>query len=133
MRKKVALGVFATLTFSFAVYLFIASGTGAAQFPTHNEIAGVCLSCKQEVRAVYDGLEVAPFSCPKCKQHAVFPWFYCTKCHKRFAATPDKSSGQPRMPVQPRCQACGSTHFEAYYPGLTIQKVEGDAPLPKWP
>lgn len=132
--RNAAVGVIAVALIAFAVYRFGRAG-GAAPIPSQYTIEGVCLACKNEVRADASLNQPQPLRCPSCGQDAVYEWMYCNACKKRFVpnlARPDPQ-GPPRVPVVPSCSACGSTNVTAYIPEDPTQQPVGDAPLPPWP
>ena len=106
------------------------SGTLNRDYTVH----GVCLACEQEGETTQAMDAYAPFVCPSCDAHAMYPWFYCDGCCKRFVpelVRPDPD-GPLRLPMGIRCPACGGTQIGQYDPQMPTQTPVGDAPLPKW-
>jgi hypothetical protein len=131
--KKIVLLVVALGAFGIAGYMMFRQ-TGQAQLPTEYRISGVCLACKQEATATSKLSERPPFECQKCRKAAVFPWFYCGQCNKRFVPNLERRGGGPaHLPVVPACPKCGSTSTGAYFPDDPDVKPAGDLPLPTWP
>jgi len=108
------------------------SGTAAA--PTRYSVNGVCLDCGKSSTSMHVLGEHEPYVCPSCQKNAVYPWFVCTDCRKRFVPELDRGApGEPaRLPHTPRCPACGSTAVSAWDAELVPESdLKGDVALPK--
>jgi len=98
-------------------------------------IEGVCLACKQEVKATYHATERQPAVCPLCGERAVYGLHYCFDCKLRFVPNlePAPDGGPPRKPIVTTCPVCGGSNVSGYIPIDPEQKDAELAPLPKWP
>lgn len=131
--QKAGLAGLAIVLFGFAAYQFFWRG-GGTELPSEYTIKGVCLACKQEAEAVYRSGEEEPFTCKKCGERAVYSWWYCMACNKRFIPEMMKRpDGPPKVPPMPRCPGCGSPRTGAWVPDDPTQSAKGDVPLPAWP
>lgn len=134
-RKWAALGI-AVVAITLATILFLRNASDHRKYPQELTVDGVCLNCKQEVKArVQATSDFAPYDCPSCKDTSVYPWFYCDNCRKRFVPEliPGAGkNGKPALPIAPKCTACKSNLVLQYIPGFSSPPV-GDTPLPKWP
>lgn len=127
-------GLAVTITGAAGYFFFSNRGSSGAVSATTYEFRGACLACKQPVQTTQHFDENFPLKCPKCGQAAVYPWYYCYQCKKRFVPELDRSgSGPPRVPMGPRCTACGSDNVGLWVEKMTTQQPTGDATLPKWP
>lgn len=131
--KNAWLGGVAVVTLGAAVILYFARSGGSAEIPNIYTYKGVCLACKNETESKYKAGEAEPFVCGKCNQRAVYGWWYCMKCKKRFVPELMRGSNPPRVPAMPPCFACGSPSTGAWVPEDPTQDSKGTAPLPKWP
>lgn len=129
----IAVGVVAV---GLAVYFFSRNTGDKDKYPRQLTVDGVCLACKQEVKARIKAVsDFAPYDCPNCKEMAVYPWFYCDNCRKRFVPELIPGAGhdgKPALPAAPKCSGCRSNLVMQYIPGFSPPPA-GDAPLPKWP
>lgn len=127
------LAIVAVAAFAFAGYLFF-RGSRQAEFPSEYRISGVCLACKAEATATSKISERPPFDCLSCRKQAVFPWYFCGRCQRRFVPNLERSGGTVRLPIVPACPKCGSTSTGSWVPDDPEQKPGGaDLPLPAWP
>lgn len=98
--------------------------------------SGVCLACQKEAEVEHGLEESAPFACPHCGEQAVYPWFYCEDCNRRFVPQLVRMAGSAAPTVPPAgviCTACRSAAVTQYVPGLTPEPPGDDVPLPRWP
>jgi hypothetical protein len=132
-RNGVLVGV-VIIALGIVGYLSFGSGRGAAGVPSQYVTSAVCLACQKETEVKHARGELAPWTCRFCGKNAVYPWFYCSNCKKRFVPnlTRPEPGGPLRTPTVPVCPACGSQNVGLYMPGLTDEKPAGDAPLPAW-
>lgn len=132
-QRNLLLGGIAVAAIAVAILLF-ARGRGSSALPKEYTIWGVCLACQEEAETTQPLADYAPFECPHCSQHAVYNWFYCYDCKKRFV--PDLGRPDPggplRLPTGLRCRACRSDYVGQYDPQLPTQDPVGTAPLPDW-
>lgn len=131
-QRNVLLGGIAIAAIAVAVIIF--TRTGPAARPESFAFNGVCLSCQKDVKQVVPLNEYAPFTCPHCATQAVYPWFYCNECNRRFVpdlVRPDPA-GPWRIPQGIACRACGSGNVGSWDPDFPTQQPIGDAQLPKW-
>ena len=133
-QRNLLLGGIAIAALAVSVVLF-ARGRSAGALPNQYSIRGICLACQKESQSTHGLTEEPPFVCPHCGKQAVYPWFYCFECQKRFV--PDLARpgpGQPlRFPSWPSCPCpnCRSSRVGQFDPALQPTPL-GDAPLPKW-
>ena len=131
-RNAILIGV-AVVALAVAVTLMARSRI-AGSTPTQYTVRGICLACQAEAETTQPLAAEPPFVCPKCGKQAVYPWFFCYDCQKRFI--PDLVRPRPseplRIPSWPSCPCsnCRSTHVGQYDP--LLHNPVGDAPLPKW-
>ncbi|TWT43629.1 hypothetical protein RAS1_00260 [Phycisphaerae bacterium RAS1] len=131
--KKLGLGFVALVAGGVSIYLFTRSSVG--ELPASYTAHGTCLSCHDfDGEVSYKSGEESPFKCPKCQADAVYPWFMCDSCHRRYVAAlePDANGTLRVKPYSP-CPACGELCGHLLFPPLETVKPVGDAPLPKWP
>jgi hypothetical protein len=135
-QRQVVLGIVAVVALGGAGYMLLgrpASEGASATRPLTT--LGACLACRQECEVKHTLKDIAPLTCPKCAQQAVYPWLYCETCQQRFVAQPERmvAGDPPRVPMNPICPICQSASAVTAYmvdPSIT---PKGDAPLPKWP
>ena len=130
--KSAVLGGVALVVLGGAAYLFF-KPRAAVSFPTRYTIEGVCLACHAQDRVDAKLTDPPPHRCSKCGQSAIFGWYYCQDCKKRFVPNPVKSADRISLPVIPSCGGCGSQRVSQYASDDPEQTPAGDAPLPKWP
>lgn len=96
---------------------------------------GVCLSCREEGELRVPRDEDAPHTCGKCQQKAVYPWWFCYDCNRRFvpALFEREPGGPPRVPPAVACTGCQSQNVTPYLPQAQLEPPVGDVPLPPWP
>lgn len=117
-----------------AAYRFIAAPGSKPDYPKQYTVQGVCLACKQESEATQGVTERPPLECSKCRQRALFYWFYCPDCKKQFVPELQRRTDGPAgLPVVITCPGCRSARGEQYEPKDPDQKPVGKLPLPKWP
>lgn len=133
-QRNVVLGAIAVAAIVVAIVLFARGGAQSRAVPKDYTIEGVCLACREEAQITQPLGEYAPFPCPHCGKQAVYPWFYCYDCNRRFVPelVRPEPNGPLRLPMGPRCTACRSNHVGQYDPQWPTQHPIGDAPLPKW-
>jgi DNA-directed RNA polymerase subunit RPC12/RpoP len=134
-NRDLVLGGLAVLLIAAAAVLYATwAGSAKAQLPRSATTLGVCLACKQECAVSHGTAEVAPFECPNCAERAVYPWYFCLDCKKRFvpALVSGPEDEYPRVQPFASCPACGSPRVRGYLSAMEPQ-VAGDAPLPPWP
>ena len=132
-RNAVLIGIAAALI-GLAAYRFVSAPGTKPDYPKRYTVQGVCLACKLDSEATQNVSERPPLECPKCRQRALFFWFYCPDCKKQFV--PDlqrRADGTPGLPVVITCPGCRSAHGAQYEPKDPEQKPVGKLPLPKWP
>jgi hypothetical protein len=132
--RKIVLGTGAGIALLIAAVLFVRSLSGGSRLPRTTSIDGVCLNCHESGEFTYPVSQSEPLTCPKCGERAVYSWFFCHNCNRRFVPNlethPDRP---PSVPVVPVCPACGSSRTGSYIKEDPTQQPVGDAPLPKWP
>jgi hypothetical protein len=135
-QRNVLLGIISVAAISVAAYMFTSQRAGSQPGSTQATTHGVCLACEQESVVQHALGEYAPFACSQCDELAVYPWFYCYECQKRFVpALHRPKPGEPlRLPMSARCPSCGGGDVGLYDPMLPTQEtVVGDVkPLPNW-
>ena len=133
-RRNLILGGIALVCFAVAGYVFVATGSSRGPAPGEYIEHCICLACQQEVVLRHGADEIAPYRCPHCGQAAVYSWYYCYDCGKRFVPKPlmREPGGPLRPPATVICGACGSRNVCAYVPELLSEEPKGNAPLPKW-
>jgi hypothetical protein len=106
---------------------------GKPRFAELYLINGVCLSCLWDGEASYKANEGQPAVCPSCNKRAVYEWYYCQDCRKRFVPALDRSTNPPTVPPFSPCPGCYCTNVGAWDPRFPEQAVpRGELPLPKW-
>ncbi len=132
--KNSLLGLLTVALFGVAGYLAFRGFSGPKGIVEKVESPGVCLACKQEVLASYKVGEAPPLVCSACGERAVFQWFYCYDCHRRFVPEPEPApDGGFGVPMYPKCYACGCQSVQQLIPNFQEHVPSGDANLPKWP
>lgn len=132
--RNAILSVGALGAIAVAAYRFMYVSQGTAQLPVHYALTGICLACKAPATRTENITDRPPLRCNKCGQQAVYPWYHCLNCGKRFIPKLERrNAGPPRIPMIPLCVACGSSATGVLQPGETGQDVVGEAPLPAWP
>ena len=101
----------------------------------HTTIQGICLACRGEGAAQVPTTERAPHLCAKCAQTAVYPWWVCYECNRRFipALFQPEPGGPPRIPATVACTGCQSQNVAPYLPEAQLDPPTGDLPPPAWP
>ncbi len=124
----------AVVALAVAAVLF-ARGRTAGQLPSQYTTRGICLACQKESESRHALTDIPPFVCPHCGKAAVYPWYYCYDCKKRFV--PDLVRMEPGRPLRvptwtscpcPNCRSAQVTQWDPSFQG----QAAGDAPLPKW-
>jgi len=125
----------AVVVFAAAAGLYFGLNRHTVGMPETVKTYGVCLACQEENEVDAPISQAAPFPCAKCGEAAVYPWYICDNCKRRFVPEPivaDPEDGVRRVPPSPRCSACRSFGGRPW-----IQKLDpeyaGNAKLPKWP
>jgi DNA-directed RNA polymerase subunit RPC12/RpoP len=137
MNRNVWLGGAALVIAIGAAVMYLMRDPGVAA-PTRLAISGVCLACQKEAYVEFDATrDTVPLVCPSCGQRAVYNWFYCEQCDKRFVPAPALGSdGIARPPMIPSCPGCGGMSCRSWDPGLAEElgrESKGDMPFPTWP
>lgn len=132
-KKSLFFGVATVVILGVAAYFTLGYFRGGNQPPSDYKTYGVCLSCEEEATVEHGASERAPFACSSCGEKAVFGWYYCQKCNKRFVPELLMQQGQWRQNPNPTCPNCRGSDVSAYFPIVPGQEPEGDLPLPSWP
>ncbi len=136
-QRNTAYGVVALIGLATAgvlLYNYATTPKDESPIPLTYNVQAVCLSCSKPANLTRGVTDVQPFECPACSKKAVFSWYYCYGCSKRFVPQPEVVEGQQaRLPVRVTCPSCGSENVSAVSPADPTQKPSGDLPLPKWP
>lgn len=132
-QKNVLYIVLAVGLIGIAVYRLTRPAEG--EMPGQISVDGPCLACGKEVAITPALSEPSPWMCPACGERAVYTWLYCPTCQNRFIpALERRGDDPPRMPMMPRCPACGSATVGAFIPDNPDQPlVNPDQPLPRLP
>jgi len=133
-QRNLLFGGLAIVVLVLAGVFFVRGQKTTSEVPDTYSIYGVCLACKAEGQTSFAHDERAPHRCDACDEMAVYPWYYCLDCQKRFVPNlyrrdPD---GPLRVPRGATCTGCGSSNVTQYIEGM--YKPVGDVtPLPAWP
>jgi hypothetical protein len=131
--RNLVLGSSAGVVLVLAGVFYLRSTGNARSLPDEYNIDGVCLNCHESGEFTYATEQRQPLVCPKCGERAVYSWFYCPKCRKRFVPNLERrDGGPPRLPIVPTCTECGAM-AGTYMKEDPVQDPVGDAPLPEWP
>ncbi len=133
--KKSLLVVAALAAVAVAGVMLMRSDSGSGgNLPQQYSIDGVCLKCHESGQFSYSAKQDQPLVCPKCGERAVYSWFYCNACKKRFVPKLQvRADGVAVIPMVPACPACGSTDATPFIQEDPTQQPAGDTPLPAWP
>lgn len=135
-QRNVLLGGIAVVLIAVAAVVYATRTRPSFRVPDQFGFKGVCLACSQESDATQAANESPPALCPHCGKAALYPWFFCYDCQKRFV--PDlvrpQSDGPLRLPAWPKCpcRGCRSGNVGPWDPEMPTQQPVGDVPLPKW-
>lgn len=135
-QRNIVLGVISAVCLVAALIVFL-SNRGQNRVMADEYITlCVCLACQQECDIRHGPLELVPFTCPNpdCGEAAVYPWYFCNDCKRRFVPQPlmREPGGPLRPPATITCTACGSVSITPYAPEWLKEEPIGDAPLPRW-
>jgi hypothetical protein len=132
-KRNVVLGGVALVAIAIAVVVFAKTSTKAGPSKTV-QVNGICLSCQKEAQINVPTAVRPPYTCPACNKSALYAWFYCQQCGKRFIPTLERreANGPLRIAIECRCPACGSTEVTPWDPTDPEQPDKGTATLPKW-
>ncbi|MCA9244091.1 MAG: hypothetical protein KDA32_09065 [Phycisphaerales bacterium] len=132
LGKKITLIVIAVAALTFAGVR--ACRVTANQVTVANELVGdgFCLACRTNVQFVHPKGEEPPHKCPACNERAVYRWYYCSECHRRFIPRMEKDIEGTLRPVRPTyCAACGCENVGPYYEGFVeVPPIEDVEPPP---
>jgi hypothetical protein len=133
--KQLALGLVALGAFGVAAYLVFGRSNARVEIGEKFSEAGVCLSCKAEGQVSYPREEPAPHRCPKCSEHAFYPYYFCNDCKYRFvpALVAGPAGTPPHMPLGVACTHCQSGSAGPWFADQPGYEPAGTMPLPKWP
>ena len=133
--RNFVLGAVAIVALGAAAFLYARGSGGGSMLPREYKMKGVCLACQKEGEYTIAARTAAPYKCKECGKEAVYPFYYCFNCKKRFV--PDLVRLQPggplRLPPETKCPCptCQSTDIGQWVADAT-QAPTGTAPLPKW-
>ncbi len=134
-QRRGLLMVVAVVALVVAGFLLVRNAGGPPKLPESVLVEGVCLSCKKAHSGTHALTEHEPYECGGCKTRAVYPWYYCYDCQRRFVPTLMRPNpGQAmRLPVSVTCPGCQSGNTTPFESGFVAQdQIKGDLPLPKW-
>jgi hypothetical protein len=131
-QRQVGLIVLAVVVFGVAGY-FVWPSKGKTGVESGTAVDGVCLACKAESVSQHKLGEAMPYTCPKCSQAAVYPWYFCFDCKHKFVPMLERGADgrAPRIPTSPICPLCHKTGVMAYVAGIC--EATGNTTLPPWP
>lgn len=133
-RQTVQLTI-AIVALGAAITLFALQWGGDEGLPNEYWIDGVCLACKQDAAASFTSSEQEPLECPHCGEQAVYSWWICLDCKRKFVPRLVRSGegGPPRRAAIPVCVECKSIKTAGYIKEFPDHEPSGVARLPKWP
>lgn len=133
-RQTVKL-VISIVALGAAVTLFALQWGGDEGLPNVYWIDGVCLACRQEAETSFTPSEQEPLKCPHCAEQAVYSWWICLDCKKKFVPRLVRAGedGPPRRVAIPTCVECKSAKTAGFIDEFPDHEPSGIAQLPEWP
>jgi hypothetical protein len=134
-RRNVLFGTLGVVAVATLIFLLVVRRGAAPTIAADFTVFGKCLACEYAGDVNYPRNERAPYACPQCQEHAVYPLYFCNDCKLRFIPELVRSQvGEPpRLPREIRCPSCDSTNWMSCDPRLMTEEPAGDAPWPRWP
>jgi DNA-directed RNA polymerase subunit RPC12/RpoP len=134
-KRNLIFGIVAVALLGFAGYRLFSTTRNPIRLPEDITTYGVCLACGQDAIVGHKLRANAPFECQRCGEMAVYPWYYCYDCMRRFV--PPLGRDNPNEPAHvlpmPRCTACGCRAVAPYDPERPDQAPVEDVEPPEWP